>query len=208
VVEVIPGVFHWTAFHEPIAVRVSSYYVAPAGLVIDPKLPEGGFEELPGRPEQVALTTGLHDRDAQQFAEEFDIPIRASEEADDRLGGALEIRPFADREEIAPGVTALHIGKLCPDEGALHLALDGGALAFADGIHRYGGALGFFSDDLLGDDPQEVKQGLKDAYRGFLTRDFDHLLFAHGDPLIGGGKTALADFVNSPVGQEDFGQAL
>jgi hypothetical protein len=208
VVEVFPGVFHWTVFHEPIQARVSSYYVEPARIVIDPKLPEGGLEELPGRPEQVVLTTGLHHRDAPQFADAFDIPIRALEEASERLGDALDIRPFSDREEIAPGVTGLKIDKLAPDEGALHLAVDAGALAFADGIHRYGGALGFFSDDLLGDHPREVKQGLKDAYRGLLTREFDHLLFAHGDPLVGGGKAALTDFVNSPVGEEDFGQAL
>jgi hypothetical protein len=154
------------------------------------------------------LTTGLHHRDAARFADAFDIPIRASKEAVERLGDALEVQPFADREEIAPGVIALRIGKLSPDEGALHLAIDAGALAIADGIHRYGGALGFFADDLLGDDPDTVKQGLKDAYRGLLTRQFDHLLFAHGDPLIGGGKAALTDFVNSPAGHEHFGQAL
>lgn len=207
-IEIFPGVFHWSVFHDPIRARVSSYYAEPAGIVIDPKLPEGGLEELPGKPEQVVLTTGLHHRDAQQFADAFEIPIRASEEAVERLGGALEVQPFADREEIAPGVTALRVGKLCPDEGALHLAVDSGALAFADGVHHYGGALGFFSDELLGDEPDEVKRGLKDAYRGLLTRDFEHLLFAHGDPLVGGGRAALTDFVNSPVGQEDFGQAV
>ncbi len=180
----------------------------PAAIVIDPKLPEGGLEELPGKPEQVVLTTGLHHRDAQQFADAFDIPIRAPEEAVERLSGGLEVEPFRDRDEIAPGVTALMIGKLAPDEGALHLAVEAGVLAFADGIHRYGGALGFFSDDLLGDDPATVKQGLKNAYRGLLTRDFDHLLFAHGDPLVGGGKAALKQFVGSPVGEGDFGQAV
>lgn len=194
-VEIFPGVFHWSVFHEPIQARVSSYYVEPAGIVIDPKLPEGGLDELPGKPEQVVLTTGLHHRDAQQFADTFDIPIRVSEEAVERLGDALEVVPFRDRDEIAPGVTALTIGKLAPDEGALHVAVDAGALSLADGVHSYGAELGFFSDDLLGDDPEAVKQGLKDAYRGLLTRDFDHLLFAHGDPIVGGGRSALKDFV-------------
>jgi len=201
--EAFPGVFHWAVFHEPIQAPVSSYFVAPAGIVIDPKLPDGGLDELPGRPEQVVLTTGLHHRDAQRFADAFDIPVRAPEEARDRLGDTLEFRPFADREEIAPGVTALSIDHLAPDEYALHLDADAGALAFADGIHRYGGALGFFPDDLLGDDPDRVKQGLKDAYGGLLTRDFDHLLFAHGDPLVGGGKAALKEFTGGPAGEGD-----
>jgi hypothetical protein len=206
--EVIPGIFHWTTLHESIGVRVSSYYVEPAGIVIDPKVPEEGLEALPGTPQQVVLTTGLHDRDAQRFADAFDIPIRASFEAAERLGDALTIEPFNDGDEVAPGVTAIVIDVLCPDECALHIAVDKGAIAFADGLIRYGDALAFVPDDLLGAHPDRVKDGLKQAFLGLLTRDFDHLLFAHGEPLIGGGKAALRDFATSPVGHEDFGQAL
>jgi hypothetical protein len=35
--------------------------------------------------------------------------------------------------------------------------------------------------------------------RGLLTRDFDHLLFAHGEPLIGGGRAALRRFLREAV---------
>jgi hypothetical protein len=69
-------------------------------------------------------------------------------------------------------------------------------------------SLGFFSDDLLGDDPRAVKDGLREQFRSLLERDFDHLLFAHGEPVVHGGKAALRDFVSSPVGQEHFGHAL
>jgi hypothetical protein len=62
--EIFPGVFHWSAFHEPIRANVSSYYVQPAGVVIDPKLPEEGLEAMPGTPQQVVLTSGHHGRDA------------------------------------------------------------------------------------------------------------------------------------------------
>jgi hypothetical protein len=206
--EIFAGVFHWSAYHEPIRARVSSYYVQPAGIVIDPKLPEEGLDALPGTPQQVVLTIGLHHRDAPRFAEEFNIPIRASRAAAERLRGRLEVEEFTEGEAVAPGVTAIHIGKIADDEGALHIAVGDGAIAFADGLIRYGGALGFVPDELIGDRPNEVKQGLKDAFRGLLTRDFDHLLFAHGDPLVGGGAAALREFVESPVGHEDYGQAL
>lgn len=106
--EIIPGIFRTTAVRQPIGARVSSYYVQPAGLVIDPKVPKDGLAGLPGRPQQV---------------------------------------------------------------------------------------------------PDRVKRGLKPAFHGLLTRELDHLLFAHGDPLVGGGRTALREFVTSPVGHEDFGQA-
>ena len=206
--EVIPGIWHWTTPHAPIGARVSSYYVEPAGIVVDPKVPEEGLDAVPGIPQQVVLTTGLHDRDAQRFADAFDIPIRASSEAAERLGDALSVEPFGDGDEIAPGVTAIVIGKLCPDECALHIAVGDGAIAFADGLIRYGEALAFVPDDLLGDHPDRVKAGLKQAFEGLLTREFDTLLFAHGEPLARGGKAALRDFVTSPVGHEDFGQAL
>lgn len=204
--ELFSGVYHWTAFHQPINSRVSSYYVQPAGVVIDPKIPEEGLEELPGTPQQVLLTSGHHNRDARQFAERFGIPIRASHEAAEYLGGKLDVETFGDGDEIAPGVTAIHIGKLSDDEGAFHIAVADGAIAFADGVIRYGGALGFVPDELIGEHPDRVKEGLKEAFRGLLTRDFENLLFAHGDPLAGGGKAALREFANSPVGHEDFGR--
>jgi hypothetical protein len=105
-------------------------------------------------------------------------------------------------------ITAIEIGKLAPDEYALHVAIGEGAISFADGLVRYGGTLGFVPDTLLGDDPGSVKAGLEDAFRGLLTRDFDHLLFAHGEPLIGGGKAVLRDFLKQPVGHEDYGAAI
>lgn len=197
--ELLPGLLHWTTFHDGIGVRVSSYYLEPAGVLIDPRVPEEGLEAFAGRaaPQQVVLTSGLHVRHAAQFADAFGSVIRASPEALERVGGGLDAEPYRDGDEIAPGVTAIHIGRLCPDEYALHVAVGGGAIAFADGLHSYGDEIGFFSDDLLGDDPVAVKAGLKDALRGLLTRDFDHLLFAHGEPVIGGGKTALREFLRA-----------
>lgn len=207
--EIAPGIFHWRTFHQPIGANVSSYYVEPAGIVIDPKVPEGGLDELPGRPQQVVMTTGLHTRDVREVADAFGIPVRAPREAQERLGDRLAIdQPYRGGEEIAPGVTAVEIGRLCPDEYALHIDAEKGAVAFADALTRYGDALGFFPDDLLGDDPQAVKDGLRQALGGLLTRDFDHLLFAHGEPMAGGGKAALREFLESPVGHEDSGQAL
>jgi hypothetical protein len=192
--EIFPGVYHWTTFHQPIGARVSSYYVRPAGVVIDPKVPEDGLESLPGEPQQVLLTSGHHDRDAQRIAEAFDIPIQVSREGREYLGGALDVEVFNDGDEVAPGVTAIHVGKLSDDEGAFHIALGDGAIAFADGLIRYRGELGFVPDELIGDDPESVKRGLKQAFSGLLAHEFDNLLFAHGDPLVGGGKEALRRF--------------
>lgn len=191
--EILPGVWHWSTYHEPIGQPVSSYFVEPAQVVIDPKVPDGGLESLPGRPAQVVLTIGLHHRDAAVFATEFGIPIRASSEGAERLGGRLATQLYRDGEGIAPGITAIAIGQLAPDEYALHLAAGEGALAFADGLINQG-RLAFVPDSLLGDDPERVKRRLRERFRELLACEFDHLLFAHGEPLIGGGREALRTF--------------
>jgi hypothetical protein len=199
--ELAPGIHHWTAFRDTIGMRVSSYWIEPAGVLIDPMIPEEGLEafETGGvRPQQVLLTTGLHVRDGERIAEAFGIPIRAPREARDRVGDRLDFEPYSDNEDLAPGVRAVRIGVLCPDEYGLHIAEPEGAIALADALHSYGGALAFFSDDLLGDDPQAVKEGLTQQLRALLERDFDLLLFTHGDPIVGHAKTALREFVRSP----------
>jgi hypothetical protein len=208
--ELLPGIFHWTTFHDGIGARVSSYYVEPAGALIDPRVPDDGLDAFAGRgrPQQVVLSSGLHARHAMQFADAFGCVVRASPEALDRLGGDLVAQPYTYGDVIAPGIRAIHIGSIAPDEYALHISVAEGAIAFADALNRYAGVLGFFADALLGDDPAKVKDGLKNAFQGLLTRDFDHLLFAHGDPLIGGDKAALRDFLKRPVGYEDYGQGV
>ena len=199
--ELLPGVLHWTTFHEGIGVRVSSYYLEAAGTLIDPRVPEEGLGAFDGRgrPRQVVLTSGLHVRHCEQFAAALGCVIRASPEALERVGGELVAEPYRDGDELAPGITAIHIGAICPDEYALHLDVAEGAIVFADALHSYGDEIGFFSDELLGDDPAAVRDGLRSALRGLLTRDFDHLLFAHGEPVIGGGKAALRAFLREPA---------
>jgi glyoxylase-like metal-dependent hydrolase (beta-lactamase superfamily II) len=69
------------------------------------------------------------------------------------------------------------------------------ALACADGVINYGSGLQFVPDHLM-DDPEETKAALKAAYRRLLELEpeFDVLLLAHGEPVVGGARDALADF--------------
>ena len=46
------------------------------------------------------------------------------------------------------------------------------------------------------DEPEQTKAGLRDAYRRLLALEFDHLLLAHGDPVVGHGKEALQAFLD------------
>ena len=187
--EVLPGVHHWTAIHPRIRVPV------------DPLVPREGLEWFEGRatPSQIVLTNRHHLRHAERFAEAFGCPIRCAEAGLHEFEGGPKVAGFAFGEELAQGVTAHQLGVICPDDTTLEIrTAAGGALAFADGInHPRGGGIGFVPGYLLGDDPAAVRTGLRESLRGLLDLDFDSLLFAHGEPLVGGGKAALQEFLAS-----------
>jgi hypothetical protein len=202
--EIAPGVFHWTATHPDIGMPVSSYYVQPAGIVIDPLEPEDGmgfFDDLDLPPQQVVLSNGLHWRHSDRFAERFGATIRVVEQGIERWRDAghadREAEPFQFGDEVAPGVVSHEIGWICPDDTALIIDNGPGAVVLADALMGYDGVLAFVPDSLL-EDPEDEKTGLLNRFRGLLERNFDALLLAHGDPVPKGGRTALEEFVNKP----------
>ena len=192
--EILDTVWHWTATHPNTGSTVSSYWVRPSRAVIDALLPEEGidaFAEEP--PERVLLSNRHHLRHGERIAERYGCAIECSKPGLHEFEDGPEVEGFDFGDEVAPGIEALEVGAICPDESAL-LISEVGALSIADGIRHYDGEMDFFADWLLGDDPDGVKAGLRESYRGLLDLDFDNLLFAHGDPIIGGGKDALREF--------------
>ncbi|HSI79188.1 MAG TPA: hypothetical protein VK919_00925 [Solirubrobacterales bacterium] len=195
--QIRPGLYHWTAIHPRIRERVSSYWFEPAGMLIDPMVPpERGVEPFRGRePALVVLTNRHHYRDSGVFAAELGCAVLCHKAGLHEFEGGPAVEGFAFGDRLAEGVEALEVGSICPEETALWLDADGGALAFADGLVRSGGELGFVSDRLLGDDPAAVKQGLLEAFARLAEREPESLLFAHGEPLVGDGADALREFV-------------
>lgn len=193
--EVLPGVMRWTARHPKIGIEVSSHWIPGAGAVIDPlEPPADGLERFAGRPpDRVVLSNRHHLRHSQRFAERFGCTIHCSKPGLHEFDSGAAVQGFDFGDEVAPGIEALEVGAICPDESAL-LLRGARALLLADGIIRYGEDLSFVPDDYLGEDPEGVKAGLREAYSKLLDRDFDSLLFAHGNPLVGDGKRALGEF--------------
>jgi glyoxylase-like metal-dependent hydrolase (beta-lactamase superfamily II) len=195
--EIRPGLFHWTAEHPKIGVEVSSYYVEGSGTMIDPMLPPGGLDWFRARttPERIVLTNRHHYRQSDELRAAFGCPVLCNQLGLHEFESGPAVEGFRFGDELAPGITALEVGAICPEETALHIDLEEGALSFADGVIHYG-ELGFVSDGLLGTDAAGVKRGLRDSLRQLLDRRFDTLLFAHGDPLLSGGHRALREFVD------------
>lgn len=192
--EILPGVWHWTATHPSTGSEVSSYWVRPSKAVIDALLPEEGIDAFAAEPpERVLLSNRHHLRHAELFAQELDCTIHCSKPGLHEFTGGLDVEGFDFGDEVAPGIQALEVGAICPDESAMLIG-EASALSIADGIRHYDGEMGFFADWLLGDDPEGVKSGLRESYRRLLDLDFDNVLFAHGDPIVGGGREALREF--------------
>lgn len=204
--EIASRLFHWSAFHEGIRHEVSSYYFSDGGLLIDPLLPAEGFEDGRdpidwltdhGPPRAIVLSNRHHYRHSGRLVEAFDIPVRASRPGMHEFSSAQRVEPFDFGDQLPGGAIAHEVGAICPDETALELP-SVRAVALADGLVRWGtpdDPIGFVPDWLLGDDPEEVKRGLLTSFELLLELDFEHLLLAHGSPLVGDGKERLREFV-------------
>jgi glyoxylase-like metal-dependent hydrolase (beta-lactamase superfamily II) len=108
--------------------------------------------------------------------------------------GPLEAFDFGDE---LPGEISVHeVDAICPDETALHIRRHR-ALACADGVVRWGPGdeLRFVPDSMM-DEPEETKRQLCEAYRALLELDFDLLLLAHGNPVVGGARDTLRTFID------------
>jgi hypothetical protein len=195
--EIASGLWHWTARHEHIGAEVSSYYMARERVLIDPMLPPEGsaWFEQQGTPEHVVLTNRHHDRHAWRIREEFGCTVHCVRNGLHELKGRGPVEPFDFGDVLPGGIVAHEVDAICPDETALHIAAHR-ALACADGVVQWPGSDGLrFVSDRLMDEPERTKQGLRDAYRQLLSLDFDLLLLAHGQPVVGGGHDALREFV-------------
>jgi len=198
-IEIAPGVWHWTARRESIGAEVSSYYLESERVVIDPMIPSEGLEwfDEHGVPEHAVLTNRHHDRDAWRLHEAFGCAVRCIENGVYELDGRGAVQAFRFGDELPGEVVVYEVDAICPDETALHIPRHR-ALACADGVvrSRDGGELRFVADFLM-DDAERTKQGLRDAYRRLLELDFDLLLLAHGEPVVGGAREALRGFVEN-----------
>lgn len=192
------GLWHWTATHPSINWEVSSYYLSDERVLIDPLLPPGGldwFQEIDSTPAHVLLSCRHHDRDSWEIVEAYGAEVHCVDTGIDELKGRGPVTPFAFGDELPGGAVAYEVDSISPDETALHIPAHR-ALVCADGVIRSDQQTPLqFVPDWLMDDPEQTKAGLRAAFAKLLELDFDRLLLAHGQPILAGGKQALAEFV-------------
>jgi hypothetical protein len=201
--EILPGLFHWTARHPRIGIVVSSYWVENGGVLLDPLVPpDVGLEWFASRspaPSAIVLSNRHHYRQSDLFAEQFGCAVRCVSAGLHEFTHGERVEPFEFGDELPGGLVAVQIDAICPDETALYSPARRW-IEFADGVVRGGphGArdeLGFVADGLM-DDPPLTKQRLLEAFARTLEElEFEHVLLAHGDPLVGNGRDALRELV-------------
>ena len=194
--EIAPGIVHWKAKHPSIGADVSCYYLPAERVLIDPMEPEDGLDWFRenGPPEHILLSNRHHDRDSAKFVEAFGCTVHASRPGMHEFSEKeLDVEPFDYGDELPGGVKAYEAGAICPDDTVLHIPAHS-ALSVADGVINYGG-LGFVPEEHLGDDVEAMKQEIRESYGKLAAElEFDNLLVAHGEPVVGGARDELARF--------------
>jgi glyoxylase-like metal-dependent hydrolase (beta-lactamase superfamily II) len=197
--EIAAGIWHWTAKHPKIGMDVSSYFLPEQGVLLDPMAPPGGLDRLEelGPPREILLTNRHHYRDCQALVERFGCSVRAPRVGMHEFQSGEPVEPYDFGEQLAGGAITVHeVGGICPDESALHAA-PVRALAVADAVVHYGDELSFVPDDYM-DDPEGDKEAMRASYRRLVGElDFEHLLTAHGTPLVGDARERLRRFAEA-----------
>jgi glyoxylase-like metal-dependent hydrolase (beta-lactamase superfamily II) len=190
--EIAPGIQHWTARHPKIGIDVSSYWLPDIGVLIDPLDVPDDVSDV----RTILLTNRHHRRSSLEARERFGATVHVPQAGmHDWEGDPVE--SYGPGDTLAGGAVTVHeVGSLCPDESALHIP-SVSALAVADGVIRYDRQLRFVPDSLM-DDPDDTKQGLKDAYARLADElEFENLLVAHGEPIAGRAREELREFATA-----------
>jgi hypothetical protein len=192
--EVLPGILHWSARHPSAGLDSASHLLVAEGVLIDPIAPPEGLEWFDDKDvREILLTNRHHTRSSFDLQDRLGLTIRAPRTGMHDLP-ADRVQPYDFGAELIAGIRPHAISETWPDETALEIP-GHRVVAIADGVTNYDG-LGFFDDSLLGDDPEAEKQRLREGFARLTNEvDFDHLLFAHGAPIIGDGRERLRRFV-------------
>lgn len=201
--EILPGIWHWSTPNPKIGGQpVSSYWLA-SGVLIDPLTPPGDgldwFAAQPIPPQAVVLSNRHHYRDSGAIHARFGCPVHVPAAGLHEFTDGQPVRGYTPGEALPGGLIGHEVGSLSPDDGALALR-SAGALWLADTVVRApadpDAEIGWVADFLM-DDPERTKRGLLVALSRLLDEvHFEHLLLAHGLPLIGNGHSELARLIH------------
>ena len=188
---VAPNLWIWQVFDPAVKSELFATAIGNgvALFVIDPiPLERSLFEEIETdrAVEAVLVTNANHLRAAPEFALRLGCPILATSKVLEEFAPA-EGREIPAGGRIAPGVTAIPIEGAAAGEAAFHFADDGGTIVLGDALINFD-PYGFtFLPAKYCSDQRAMRRSL----RQLLDWSCERLLFAHGTPILSGGRARL-----------------
>jgi hypothetical protein len=197
--EIAPGLRYWSARHPdwndasdwPELVGCAYYEAADAVVLIDPLLPRGSEQDFLtaldrdvarlDRPVAVLLTAPWHKRDAAPIADRYGTTVWAHSDAQARLPFKAQAGPLPD------GVETFSAAGVSEGEVVFYLRPHR-ALVVAEVFMGVDGALRVCPSPVLQD-----RAAFERSLHGLLRWPIDHVLVAHGEPVIGDGHRQIDD---------------
>jgi hypothetical protein len=188
--ELTPGIRHWTAVHPNLGREVSSYWLPGLRVLLDPLEVPDEVEDV----EEIVMSNRHHKRSAFEARERFGAVLRVPRIGLHEFAEDDPVEPYDFGEPLAGGaITPYQVTELWPDDGALHIP-SVRALALADTVVSRAGRLELMPDQLM-DDPPAERRGIRAGLARLAAElEFEHLLVAHGMPLVGDGRERLREF--------------
>ena len=192
-----PGLRIWQAYDSQSRVELfSSALETEAGTyLVDPiPLTAEGMTALIAerKPAGVVVTNINHPRAAAEFATTFLVPIYAHQHIQGKAA-FIDAIYLEDGGVLAPGLTAVAIEGGPEGEIALHYGPAGGTLIVGDALINFE-PHGF---QLL---PSKYCRNCKLMHRSLeklLDYSFERILFAHGTPILSGGRVRVEQLLAS-----------
>jgi glyoxylase-like metal-dependent hydrolase (beta-lactamase superfamily II) len=191
--EVLPGVWRWSVADDRIGGAESDAYAVAEGravTLVDPLPVDPAALARLGSVEAIVLTAPCHQRAAWRLRRIFGAPVFAPE------GPVVGFRPgdleqapdlrYGDRDLLTGGLVAVHAPG--PD-GEMHaLWLERARALFVSDLlaHREPGAPRFVAAEW-----QEDPGASRESVRRLAALPVEAVLFAHGEPILRGGREAL-----------------
>jgi hypothetical protein len=218
VAEIAPGLWRWTGYHEEWEEDVGSVYceTEDGALLIDPLVPPEDAErfwtaldrdvERAGGTVHVLVTVFWHTRDTAAVVKRYSARVwapRRGRAAIERRAGTVT-DPFGTDDPLPGGLGALRTARAAEVVYWLpaHRALVPGDVLLGDGAKgggtrsTGGRGLRMCPDSWL---PQKTSQAaLAESLRPLLDLPVERVLVSHGDPVLAGGRDALARALDAP----------
>ena len=184
-----PGFYTWSFFNPEVKTECSSHvFVHDQSLILIDPFPVGAAMEAElkklGSPTAILLTNGNHNRAAQQLKKQWMVPVGAAADAVEELGFIPEM--------IVDSLVQLHGLKPIPLKGGgsgefAYFSAKSKTLVVGDAIINPGNSgLALLPEKYCTNAPL-----LRTALDKVLSLDFENLLMAHGEPILGSARTQI-----------------